>query len=150
VRGKRVARSARYVLRGFRGLGRDRRFRTKGRVFPLDFFPGYETPKVATWLLEAAVTSAPDGVTGLPRPGKWPMLFPFQIGRMAPEHLAASGRLEVVRHGLEETIVRVRRPLNGGRARAITARFEIRLHLSDPGPWNLVVATSYSTLRSRA
>jgi len=114
-----VARSARYVLRAFADWGVIVDSARKGEYSPSTSFPVTD-PKVATWLLEAAVTSAPDGVTDFHGLVNGPCLFPFQIGRMAPEHLAASGRLEVVRHGLEETIVRVRRPLNGGRARAIT------------------------------
>ena len=49
---------------------------------------------------------------------------------MAPEHLAAFGRLGSLSN-LEEIIVRVRRPLNGGRPEQLR-RFEIRPLLSDP------------------
>ena len=38
-----------------------------------------------------------------------PPLFPFQIGRVFPGQLMESGRLDLVRHGLESTLVR-RRP----------------------------------------
>jgi hypothetical protein len=65
--------------------------------------------KLAAWLLESAVVSAPDGVSDFRSLLNGPCLFPFQIGRIVPEQLAESGRLEVVRHSLEETVVRVRK-----------------------------------------
>jgi hypothetical protein len=39
---------------------------------------------------------------------KSPSLFPFQIARVYPEQPAGSGRLDVVRHGVENVLVRVR------------------------------------------
>jgi hypothetical protein len=42
-------------------------------------------------------------------------LFPFQINRVFPEQLLESGRLDVVRHGLESTLVR-RHPATRGSA----------------------------------
>ena len=71
-----VARSARYVLRAFADWGVIVDSARKGEYSPCDSFPG-DGPKVATWLLEAAVTSAPDGVYGLPRPGQRPMSVSF-------------------------------------------------------------------------
>lgn len=105
-----VARSARYVLRAFADWGMIVDSARKGEYSPSTLFP-VANPKVATWLLETAVISAPEGVSDFKGLVNGPCLFPFQIGRIAPELLAASGRLEVVRHGLEETIVRVRKPL---------------------------------------
>jgi len=105
-----VARSARYVLRAFADWGVIIDAERKGEYAPATQFPVMD-PKVAAWLLETAVSSAPDGVSDFGSLVNGPCLFPFQIGRMASEQLAASGRLEVVRHGLEETIVRVRKQL---------------------------------------
>jgi hypothetical protein len=71
--------------------------------------------KVAAWLLETAVTAAPDGVRDFESLVNGPCLFPFKIGRTTPEQLAASGRLEVSRQGLEATILRVRKTATPGR-----------------------------------
>lgn len=116
-----VARSARYVLRAFADWGVIIDAERKGEYSPSTSFPVTD-PKVVAWLLEAVVTSSPDGVSDFGSLVNGPCLFPFQIGRMAPEQLAASGRLEVVRHGLEETIVRVRKPLKSERQLNLTKR----------------------------
>lgn len=119
-----VARSARYVLRAFADWGVIVDDARKGEYSPSTVSPVTD-PKVATWLLETAVTSAPDGVTDFRSLVNGPCLFPFQIDRIAPEQLAASGRLEVVRHGLEETIVRVRKPPKADREhRSVLRKFE--------------------------
>ena len=92
-------------------LGRDRRFRSKPvSIRPLPPFSVADS-KLAVWLLEAAVVSASGGVLEFRSLVNGPCLFPFQICRLAPEQLAESGRLEVVRHNLEETVVRVRKPM---------------------------------------
>jgi hypothetical protein len=92
----------------------------KGEYSPSTTVPVVDS-RLAAWLLESAVVSTPDGVTDFHSLVNGPCLFPFQIGRMAPERLAESGRLEVVRHGLEETIVRVRNPLKNRGAQISTS-----------------------------
>jgi hypothetical protein len=42
-----------------------------------------------------------------------PPLFPFQIGRVFPEQLMESSRLDVVRHGLASALVRLRPATRG-------------------------------------
>jgi hypothetical protein len=74
-----VARSARYVLRAFADWGVIVDSARKGEYSPSTSFPVTD-PKVATWLLETAVTSAPDGVTDFHGLVNGPCLFPFQIG----------------------------------------------------------------------
>jgi hypothetical protein len=39
---------------------------------------------------------------------KSPSLFPFHLCRVYPEQLSESGRLEVIRHGIEDVLVRLR------------------------------------------
>ena len=103
-----VARSARYVLRAFADWGVIVDSAKKGEYSPSRPFPVMDS-KWAVWLLESTVVSAPDGVSDFRSLVNAPCLFPFQIGRIVPEQLAESGRLEVVRHSLEETVVRVRK-----------------------------------------
>jgi hypothetical protein len=116
-----VARSARYVLRAFADWGVIVDSGRKGEYSPSASYP-VTNPKVASWLLETAVISAPDGVTDFQSLVNGPCLFPFQLGRIGADQLAASGRLEVVRHGLEQTIVRVRKPLKTDREQLSTSR----------------------------
>ena len=109
-----VARSARYVLRAFADWGVIVDSARKGEYSPAPLLPVVGS-KLCAWLLEAAVVAVPDGVSDFRSLVNGPCLFPFQIERIAPEQLAESGRLEVVRHGLEETIVRVRKPVAGAK-----------------------------------
>lgn len=101
-----VARSTRYVLRAFADWGvvcdsaRKGEYQSVAPVVVND-------PRLATWLLETVVVSSSDGRTDFHSLVNSPCLFPFQICRIAPAQLAGTGRLEVVRHSLEETLVRV-------------------------------------------
>lgn len=104
-----VARSARYVLRALADWGVIVDAARKGEYSPAPPFP-VVNEKLAAWLLESAVVSSPDGVLDFRSLTNGPCLFPFQICRLVPEQLAESGRLEVGRHGLEDTVVRVRGP----------------------------------------
>ena len=107
-----VARSARYVLRAFADWGVILDSDRRGEYAPAPPLPLVDS-KLSAWLLEAAVLSVPNGVLDFRSLLNGPDLFPFEIRRVVPEQLAESGRLEVVRHGLEETIVRVRQPAIG-------------------------------------
>ena len=74
-------------------------------------------PKTAAWLLEAAVLAAPEASVDFAGLVSGPSLFPFHIGRVFPEQLSESGRLDVVRHGLESTLVRLRPAPRGAASR---------------------------------
>ena len=105
-----AARSVRYVLRAFADWGVIVDSARNGEYLPSPPFSVADS-KLAVWLMEAAVVSASDGVSEFRSLVNGPCLFPFQIGRVVPEQLAESGRLEVVRHSLEENVVRVRKPM---------------------------------------
>jgi hypothetical protein len=96
-------------LRAFADWGVIDDSRKKGEYAPA---PQHQItdPKAAVWLLEAAVLSMPDASVDFVSLLKSPSLFPFQISRIYPEQLAESGRLEVVRHSLEDILVRAKRP----------------------------------------
>jgi hypothetical protein len=102
-----VARSTRYVLCAFADWGVIDDSRKKGEYSPA---PAIEItdPRIAVWLLEAAVLSMPDASVDFNSLIRSPALFPFRIERVFPEQLLESGRLDVVRHGLESTLVRLR------------------------------------------
>ncbi len=101
-----VARSTRYVLRAFADWGvvcdsaRKGEYQSVAPVVVND-------PRLAAWLLETVVVSSADGRTDFHSLVNSPCLFPFQICRIAPAQLTGTGRLEVIRHSLEETLVRV-------------------------------------------
>ncbi len=102
-----VARSTRYVLRAFADWGAIDDSRKKGEYSPAP--PIHVTDvKTAAWLLEAVVLSMPGASVDFDSLVKGPALFPFQIDRIYPEQLVESGRLDVVRHGLEDVLVSVR------------------------------------------
>lgn len=101
-----VARSTRYVLRAFADWGvvcdsaKKGEYQSAAPVVVND-------PRLAAWLLETVVVSSMDGRTDFHSLVNSPCLFPFQICRIAPAQLTGTGRLEVIRHSLEETLVRV-------------------------------------------
>jgi hypothetical protein len=101
-----VARSARYVLRAFSDWGVIIDSDRKGEYSPATMIKIADA-RVTNWLLEAAALSASDGSSDFDSLVKSPSLFPFQLGRVFPDQLLESGRLDVVRHGLESTLVRV-------------------------------------------
>jgi len=109
-----VARSARYVLRAFADWGVIVDSDRKGEYSPAPMITVADT-RVKNWLLEAAVLSASDASVDFDGLVNSPSLFPFQLGRVFPEQLTESGRMDVVRHGLESTLVRLR-PLSRDRA----------------------------------
>lgn len=110
-----VARSARYVLRAFADWGVIVDLERRGEYSPVSALYVANT-RTAIWLLEAAVLSVADASVDFAGLVNSPSLFPFQLGRVFPEQLMESGRLDVVRHGLESTLVR-RPPATRGAAR---------------------------------
>lgn len=103
-----VARSARYVLRAFADWGVIVESGRSGEYSPAALFPVVDS-KLALWLMESAVVSTSEGVTDFRSLVNALCLFPFKIDRIVPVQLTESGRLEVVRHSLEEALVRVRK-----------------------------------------
>jgi len=101
-----VARSTRYVLRAFANWGVVCDSAKKGEYQPATPVVVNDS-RLAAWLLETVVVSSADGRTDFYSLVNSPCLFPFQICRIAPAQLAGTGRLEIVRLGLEETLVRV-------------------------------------------
>lgn len=100
-----VAGSTRYVLCADWGVLDDST--TKGEYLPV---PPIEVadPKVVVWLMEAVVLSSPNATVDFDGLVRSPSLFSFRFGKIYPDQLTEFGRLEVVRHGLENTLVRAR------------------------------------------
>jgi hypothetical protein len=109
-----VARSARYVLRAFADWGVINDSAKKGEYCPTQPVPVVDLD-VAAWFLETAAVSRGESASDFQTLVDGPCLFPFRIGKVSPEQLAKSGRLEVLRHGMEETLVQLRAPRNCAR-----------------------------------
>ncbi len=67
--------------------------------------------QVTAWLVEASLCARPNGSASLRDLFNSPSLFPFQIKAIPAEHLvAASPRLDLLRHGLDDELIMLKRP----------------------------------------
>ena len=109
--------SARYVLRAFADWGVVIETDTKGRYIgpnPMKI----DDPPVATWLLEATMFAGDTSSTDFRSLANSPALFPFQLTRITSDALTVSRRLEVVRHGVGDDLVLLRKPMSGSQVTA--------------------------------
>jgi hypothetical protein len=104
-----VARSARYVLRAFADWNVINDLTTKGEYSPVQTIPIADLD-VAAWLFETAVVSRGLDASDFQTLVNGPCFFPFDIRKIAPEQIARSGRVEVLRHGMEEALLQLRAP----------------------------------------
>lgn len=104
-----VSRSARYVLRAFADWGVIVDSESTGTYESAPTTRIDELP-IATWLLEATLFASDKASTDFKGLINSPALFPFELPRVSADSLAQSGRLEVVRHGLEDDLVLLRDP----------------------------------------
>jgi len=105
-----VSRSTRYVLRAFSEWGVIVDGHEKGCYTPSAPFH-IENPRLASWLVEATLLASESPSGDFRVLVNSPALFPFQIARLSVDTLARSGRLTVVRHGMEEALVQLRQTL---------------------------------------
>jgi hypothetical protein len=64
-------------------------------------------PKLAAWLVEALVRQSQNDLMPVNALSRAPGLFPFTLPRLTTAMISQTGRLEVIRHGLDEEIIRV-------------------------------------------
>ena len=75
---------------------------------------GINESRLIRWLTEAFLyatessSGALNGILGSP------IFFPFSLDKTSSRDLSLSGRLEIVRHGLDEDLVMLRKPNKGG------------------------------------
>jgi hypothetical protein len=105
-----VSRSARYVLRAFADWGVVVETDAKGRYVGANP-TRVDDPPAATWLLEATMFAGETSSTDFRSLANSPALFPFQLTRITSDALTASRRLEVVRHGVGDDLVLLRKPM---------------------------------------
>lgn len=70
-----------------------------GDVQPIDCLP------LTLWLIEAILHTIPEGKAPMGTIIDSPALFPFRLDWVSPVQIAQSGRIEVVRHGLDEVLL---------------------------------------------
>jgi len=104
-----AARRARYVLRSFvdwgvlQDLPRRGEYRKGIEIF-------VDQPALIAWLTEALLRSKPNGSLPFAEVAGSTSLFPFNVGYLPAEQVAAtSGRIEVVRQGFNEEILYLKR-----------------------------------------
>ncbi|RJQ83742.1 MAG: hypothetical protein C4519_06330 [Desulfobacteraceae bacterium] len=103
-----VSRAARRVLRSFIDWDVLRETGAKG-VYNQGLSLSIEDPSIASWLIEASLRARSNGCAPLKELVESTGLFPFRIKHLAAESLlAASGRLELLRHGLDDELVMLR------------------------------------------
>ncbi len=103
-----VARAARRVLRCFIDWGVLQDTEDKGVYRPAPV-RAIRDAKVAAWLIEAALHASRVGSAPLRALAQAPALFPLHLGTPPLETLRRSGRLELMRQGLDEDVVQLRR-----------------------------------------
>lgn len=113
-----VSRAARRVLRSFLDWGVLQETGAKG-IYTAGMTLAVDDSRLIAWLAEASLHARANGSAPLKDLLDSPSLFPF---RLKPTHaeslLAASSRLDILRHGLDDDLVMLRRQsINGGTPR---------------------------------
>ena len=106
-----VARRTRYVLRSYLDWGVIQETGTKG-IYNAGPSLAIEDSEMIAWLLEAHLHARANGSAALKDLLDSPSFFPFQIKPMHTENLVnASSSIEILRHGLDEDLVMLRKQL---------------------------------------
>ncbi|MCL6614253.1 MAG: hypothetical protein K6U03_06530 [Firmicutes bacterium] len=103
-----VSRATRRVLRCFIDWGVLKETPEKG-VYAQGIVRAIDYPPLIAWLTEAFLHAHPNGSVDLRMALDATNLFPFRLGPISAEHLVAlSGRLDLLRHGLDEELIILR------------------------------------------
>ncbi len=104
-----VSRATRRVLRSYLDWGVLGDTSTKG-VYSKGLSLTVDEPKIISWLIEASLYARSNGAAPLKELIGSPSLFPFHLKQIGTENmLAASSRLEILRHGLDDDLVMLRK-----------------------------------------
>ena len=104
-----VSRAARRVLRTFVDWGVLAESSTAGVYVPGQVLAA-TNDKLAVWLMEAVLHTIPNNTSPLQAVIDAPSLFPLTLERFPTGALAASGRIGIIRHGLDDDLVMLRTP----------------------------------------
>lgn len=111
-----VSRRTRYVLRSYLDWGVMQETGTRG-VYNFGTTFSVDNPRLIAWLTEAALHARANGSAPLKDLMESPSLFPFRIKPIQAESVrAASPRLDILRHGLDDDLVMLRKPTSKGGA----------------------------------
>ena len=109
-----VSRRTRYVLRSFLDWGVLQETGSTG-VYGVGRTLSIDDPQLVAWLTEAALHARANGSAPLKDLLDSPGLFPFRIKPIQAESVrAASPRLDILRHGLDDDLVMLRKTDKGG------------------------------------
>jgi hypothetical protein len=104
-----VSRRARYVLRSYLDWGVLQETGTKG-IYTAGTTLAVENSRLIAWLAEASLHTRANGSAPLKDLIDSPNFFPFRIKPIRAESLvAASSRLDILRHGLDDDLVMLRK-----------------------------------------
>ena len=112
-----ASRAARRVLRSFIDWGvlnetEDKGLYTQGELYSI------QAPRLITWLVEASLRARINGSAAIKDLLDSPSIFPFHLAHVSAEHLASlSPRLDLLRHGLDDVLVMLRKEGQTARSR---------------------------------
>jgi len=110
-----VSRAARRVLRSYLDWGMLQETGAKG-VYSAGTTLAVEDSRLIAWLVEASLHARANGSAPLKDLIDGPSFFPFRIKPIHAESLvAASSRLDVLRHGLDDDLVMLRKQTTKGK-----------------------------------
>ncbi|MGB7295399.1 MAG: hypothetical protein WBC70_07400 [Candidatus Aminicenantales bacterium] len=111
-----VSRRTRYILRSYLDWGVLQETGTKG-IYTAGTTLAVDDSRLIAWLAEASLHARANGSAPLKDLIDSPSFFPFRIKPIQAESLvAASSRLDVLRHGLDDDLVMLRKPSTKGGA----------------------------------
>ena len=111
-----VSRAARRVLRSYLDWGVLQETGAKG-IYSAGTTLAVEDSRLIAWMIEASLHARASGSAPLKDLIDSPSLFPFRIRPIHAENLvAASSRLDLLRHGLDDDLVMLRKPTTKGGA----------------------------------
>ncbi len=103
-----VSRSAQRTLRSFVDWGVLSETRQKGIYASGDSFK-IEEKELIAWLVEAFLKASANGSGAIVDILNSPSIFPFQLDPIPPQQLSSSPRLDVLRHGLDDHLVMLKK-----------------------------------------
>jgi len=106
-----VSRAARRVLRSYLDWGVLQQTGTKG-IYSASPSIIIDGPPMISWLIEASLHARVNGSAPLRELFDSPSLFPFRIKQIQVESLlGATSNLDILRHGLDDDLVMLRKPV---------------------------------------
>lgn len=104
-----VSRRVRYVISGFIDWGVLRKTKEKG-IYSQGRTCSISDPRLVSWLIEASLHTRSNGSAAIKDLLDSTSLFPFSLMHVPAEHLVSmSPRLDLLRHGLDDDLVMLRK-----------------------------------------